>query len=395
MKVHFIQSGFRDQGGHFLLEARAWLEAVEEAGLKWQGYAHRDLALETAKACQVVPLFPYDPLQQIDPDPVSRELTDLLYLSEQFASAATLMQGVTAEDLVIVEFATQREIYGVSRWLRQVPASMRPHVAILVHVPDDSWSIDATRTKFNANVGAWRFAINQLKVTLPVSKMHVAAIDARLAELLASALSLPIAVTPLVSWFDPVALANPPPKRFDLLFAGGMRIDKGSNLVAGVVHALAAEHLPIRIAIQVSSAEEIGPFKEQLPLASSLSVDVIAGPLSPERYIERLTASRIVVLPYDAAKYAVRGSGIAAEAFGYGIPVVAPANTWIADRLAEQWGSGVTFSEHSPRNICRACVVALDQAHILEPAAQAHAPRWRSQQSAGVGLRRLRDQFGI
>ncbi len=395
MKVHFIQSGFRDQGGHYLLETRSWYEAVSQAGLSWQGFAHRNLDAALARTAHVIPLFPFEPSDQIDPDPISRDITDLLYLSEQFSSAASLIQDVDGGDLVIVEFATEREIYGVARWLRQLPAAVRPHVAFLVHLPGRHWTVDATRTRFNAEIGAWRFAINQLKVSLPAQKIHVAAIDPRLAELLATALDLPVSVTPLVSWFDEGLVNDPPIKRYDFLFAGSRRIDKGADLVMSVIDALAAERFPMRIAMQVGSQQEAAAVRQALPAMPDFVVDVAVGPLDTDQYIERLISSRIVVLPYVAASYAMRGSGIAGEAFGYGLPVVVPQGTWMSDRLAEQWGAGATFSEHTPLNICKACVAALDQAHILEPAARAHAPRWRAEQSASIALQRLRNYFGV
>jgi glycosyltransferase involved in cell wall biosynthesis len=111
--------------------------------------------------------------------------------------------------------------------------------------------------------------------------------------------------------------------------------------------------------------------------------------------MERLTQSRVVVLPYVASSYAMRGSGIAAEAFGYGLPVVAPAQSWISDRLAEGYGAGITFEPLTAESVTSAALSALSQHQQLASSAQRSASRWRDENSAAIALQRLRRALSI
>ncbi len=397
MKVFFIQSGFVSQGGHHLLETRAWREAIAKAGLKWRGYANGALDRSIAEDEQVTPLFPHAPQAVIDADPMSRPITDLLYLSEQFASAAALMPDVTADDLVVVEFATCNEIYALARWLSTVAAARRPRLAIVVHIPDPEWIYNRLDDTFSGSIALWRFAINQLKVVLGRERIYLAAIDARLARFLKVFLDIPVDTTPLVSYFDDAVLSQPFNKRFDLLFAGGMRTEKGAPLLLDILSRFEqlARDTPLRIAVQLGSSTDAEIARAAFAGAGNVVLDVVAGALSPSSYIERLTQSRVAVLPYQASAYAMRASGIAAEAFGYGIPVVAPANSWMSDRLAEGYGAGLTFDPLSVEGVASSALSALRQLEPLAVRARSSAARWRDDHSARVALQRIRQALAI
>ena len=397
MKVFFIQSGFASQDGHYLLETRAWREAVLAEGLQWHGYANGALERDLAATEAVTPLFPHATQAVIDPDAVSRPITDLLYLSEQFASAAALMQDVEAGDLVIVQFATANEMYGLARWLNSIAQARRPRVAVLFHVPDPAWSYSRHDHAFSGSITLWRFAINQLRVALGAERIYLAAIDRRLAEFLKRFLNLPVDVTPLVSYFDAAVLNSPVNRRFDLLFAGGLRLEKGAPLLEQIIDRF--EQQPrdrqLRIGLQLGSKADAAVAEATFRDSSNVQLDIAVGPLAPELYTERLTQSRVVVLPYLASWYAMRGSGVAAEAFGYGIPVVVPADTWMSDRLQEGHGAGITFEPLSAESVTSAALSALRQHEQLVSTARSNAPSWREQNSAATALQRIRKALSI
>ena len=397
MKVFFIQSGFVSQGGHYLLETRAWREAVLADGLAWHGYANGALDRNLAEQEQVTPLFPHPTQAVIDPDSVSRPITDLLYLSEQFASAAALMPEVAADSLVIVQFATCNEIYALARWLNGVPLARRPRVALLFHIPDPDWNYSRHNDTFSGSIALWRFAINQLKVALPRDRIYLAAIDARLARFLSTFLEMPVDVTPLVVYFDGALLSKPFNKRFDVLFAGGLRVEKGAPLLMKIIELFEQQprDTPLRIALQLDTLADANIAHAAFGGASNVLLDVVSEPLSASAYLERLTASRVAVLPYQASAYAMRGSGVAAEAFGYGIPVVAPTNSWISDRLADGYGAGIGFDSLSAENVSSATLSALRQLQPLAASARNSAGQWRDDHNATLALRRIRHALSI
>jgi hypothetical protein len=235
MKIFFVQHGLKNYGGHFLHHTRAWRNAVLAAGFEWRGLGNQSLPPSLATALSVVPLFPHVPHAEIDPDPLSREITDLLYLSEQFASALSLVTDIGAEDLVVVDFASDREMYGVARWLRQMPSERRPRVAFIVHIPDANWTTDADRRDLSGRIAHWRFAINQLRASVPTSRMFVGAIDSRLAGFLSTILGIKALVTPLISMFEADLATAPLAPQHDLLLAGGWRSEKGANIVSDIL----------------------------------------------------------------------------------------------------------------------------------------------------------------
>jgi glycosyltransferase involved in cell wall biosynthesis len=395
VKVFFVQSGFENEGGHFLLETRAWRRAVEADGLQWRGFGHARLNAQTASAAGVTALFPYAPKSVIDADPLSREITDLLYFSEHFANAAVLMSEIGANDLAVIEFADAALIYGCARWLRQLPQERRPYLAVIVHVPDDAWQVDRAKNELSGPIATWRFAINQLKAVLPANKFTIAAIDARLAHFLSNILQHPVKTTPLVSWFDPNVLNDSVDASYDVLIAGGMRLDKGSDLVVAVLQALREDGAAHRISLQVDGADHARILTERIGPPGQMKIDVAVGPLSDVDYIARLSQSKVVLLPYRAEKYAVRGSGVAAEAFGYGVPIVAPANSWMSDRLGEGCGSGSAFHHFEPRHIAEAARTVLANWDAFHQSAKKAAPSWRQNNSAEVALRKIRDTLSI
>lgn len=395
MKVFFVQHGLKNYSGHYLLATRAWRNAVLSAGLEWRGYAHQALPVSLATALDVVPLFPYVPYLDVDPDPLSREITDLLYLSEQFANALSLLTDAGPEDLVVVDFASEREIYGMARWVRQLPADRRPKVAFLVHIPDANWTTDADRRDLTGRIAHWRFSINQLRASLPVSNIFVAAIDSRLAGFLTTILDLTTHVTPLVSMFEPDLAELPLTPEHDVLLAGGWRSEKGTNILADILLGLKRSGRALRVAVQVDSEERkqdiLGPFMESGPFL----LDVTVGSLSPADYLRRLCKTRLILLPYVAKMYALRGSGIAAEAFTYGIPVVAPAKTWMADRIEDRSGAGALFYQWHPLSIVATTLRALDEMTRLTEEARTRAPRWRERNCADAALRGVRTALEI
>ncbi len=386
MKIHFCQHGLRGYGGHYLSATRAWRAAVEAAGLTWRGYAHQSLPAALAAALDVVPLFAYLPYAEVDPDPISREITDLLYLSEQFGKALALVKDVAAEDIVVVDFCSEREIYGVARWLRMLPADKRPRVAACIHMPDASWTTDADRRDLSGRIAHWRFAINQLRASIPAQRIVIGATDPRLATFLTTILGMPTRVIVDVRVFDPDLIAIKSPAEFDVIIAGGWRSEKGAELISEVLLGLKRSGRAMRVAVQVDTDERARLLLDTLKPGGGFSLDLVTEDLPPADYFRRLCKSRLVLLAYAAKMYALRCSGIANEAWGYGIPVIAPAKTWMSDRIEDETGTGALFYQFHPLSIVATTLRALDEVEKLGADARARAPGWRERHGGAAAL---------
>ena len=109
-------------------------------------------------------------------------------------------------------------------------------------------------------------------------------------------------------------------------------------------------------------------------------VTLITEPLQPKDYYRLLADADIVVLPYDADRYAARSSGVLSEALSAGKVVVAPSGTWMADQL--DWARGRTFTD--PLSLSAAVASAVDHFDALSTAATVYARRWRHKHSPEV-----------
>src|SRR5262249_19815557 len=76
----------------------------------------------------------------------------------------------------------------------------------------------------------------------------------------------------------------------------------------------------------------------------------VHGPLEPDEYYGIISRADIVLLPYDRDHYHAGSSGTLAEAIAAGKPVVAPADTWLAQQMPP--GGGEAFIDESSFRDC-------------------------------------------
>ncbi len=105
-------------------------------------------------------------------------------------------------------------------------------------------------------------------------------------------------------------------------------------------------------------------------------VDIRRGVLSDEAYVDLLSRTDLLLLPYDPQSYGARGSAMSHEARWMGIPIVAPADCAFAWPAFEE-GHGVAMSRYSPDGLAEATVDALSRLDALKAQAAAAAAATR------------------
>ncbi len=120
-----------------------------------------------------------------------------------------------------------------------------------------------------------------------------------------------------------------------------------------------------------SDAEEDGWILDHLGKLGP-RVDIRRGVLSDAEYVDLLSRTDLLLLPYDPEAYRARGSALCNEARRMGIPIVAPAECAFAWRAFEE-GHGVPMSRYSPRGLTEATVDALGRLDVLKAHASAVA----------------------
>jgi glycosyltransferase involved in cell wall biosynthesis len=155
---------------------------------------------------------------------------------------------------------------------------------------------------------------------------------------------------------------------------------------------MAQQRPDIRFFVQVRQAGEADVLRRQLQNAAPAArLDVQVGPLPTEGYVGQLLRSDIAFLPYSWQRYAIRTSGVFAEAAACGLPVVVPDNTWMSDQLAQGHGAGETFAEWTPQAMTGALLRAAERIAALHQQALVCSTAWRSAQSIHAYLPRVLD----
>jgi len=134
------------------------------------------------------------------------------------------------------------------------------------------------------------------------------------------------------------------PTRMDVSFLGAPRVEKGfcelPSLVARLPRTIGGR--TIRAAIQVTrvcrdprvraTVAELRRLKDSLP---SGHLELLESPAPLSVYYEWVRTSGVIALPYISEKYNASTSGVFIEAISLGVPVLAPANSWMSDVISE------------------------------------------------------------
>jgi len=137
-----------------------------------------------------------------------------------------------------------------------------------------------------------------------------------------------------------------------LAYLGEARDEKGFPWLPDLAAALLHEYLRpgrARLLVQanVSRPQENPKSVEALERLRAFSpgeVELFAthAPLSPREYYRMASRADVVLLPYVGARYRTATAGVLAEALALGVPVVVPADTWMARQVPA--GGGRTFA---------------------------------------------------
>ena len=163
-----------------------------------------------------------------------------------------------------------------------------------------------------------------------------------------------------------------------LVYLGNARGEKGFHLLADMVDALSERYFDsgaVRLVAQSNIPESLNEgaiiaARARLAARPDAEVRLLGEPLSVAAFQDLLFSADIVLLPYEAAAYRRRSSGILVQAAVTGKPVVVPADTWLADAAPE--GTAVTFA--TPAAFTEAVRTAIERVEALSTAARGSAP---------------------
>lgn len=409
MQIYLLQHMLGSSFGHWDDETVGWLMAAREAGIGLKVFASQSIKPDMAKRLgargvyaltrEIIDRFGVPSRYAKTPDPHCQHLIDFMSASESFRRACRAIEaeGIGAQDLLAVPFATINHVHGVALWLESVPVARRPVVLFNFVEPHEAWRIQDDRDGIKGDFALSRYAGLRLRSTQPAQRILFTAADPRLCALVREALGISCHLAPVLMHYGQAALpASPAPPDADeglrIGVMGDFRQEKGREHVIAALRSFVQQRPGSRVFVQVRNEEEAASVRSGL-LAHDpdLKLKVQVGPMPRQQYMTQLQRSDLIVLPYDWKRYAIRTSGVFAEAAACGVPVVAPANTWMSDQLEVGHGAGEIFTEWSPAAIAAAMVKAYDRIGEFKQRAKSNSETWRQNQSIRAYLARVMD----
>lgn len=347
MRLYILQNGLKDRHSHYLDETIAWRSAVNNLNFEWSCYAHHQLPAELEKITAAKPVFRIQPDVIIEKDPQLREISDFLDIAMSFAADCRKIfcGDIRSTDIILIPYATEKEILGLALWLNQIEKSHRPKIAFIVHRPEFSWQISPDRKNCKGDFRYWRYAMNRL-VTASSGRILAASTNPRLADLLTSGTKqkfYPIGMPT----FDTSSPPSPAPtKDIDLGMVGEFRSERGSDFIAQTLIESAIAMPETRYLVQVKTLQQAEKLQAEFAEAGRKdSLKVAVGDIDSARFLFNLRRCRWLVAPYHPERYRMRSSGVFSQAAGYGIPMLVPEGTWLADRVVEGTARGKLVKE--------------------------------------------------
>ena len=260
-------------------------------------------------------------------------------------------------------------IRGVGWWLAEQPPERRPNVFFRI-IGDELTDLETGR--FKPRAAFYRLACADLRtrpgqervfflVNSTAKARSVSRVCGRRPFMMqhhfgrAVAVPAPVPVTPIV-----YVHLNPRSGRLAANLGDIIR-----RVVATEPSVKFLMRVPVELSETIAAPEpDIGACVEILPAEQSTA-----------DYLANLARCSMVLLAYEAQPYKALTSGVFTEAASLGKPIVVPAGTWMAEKIAEGYGVGMAFEDPAAGSVADVLLHALRSSDRLGAAAREIAPR--------------------
>ena len=163
------------------------------------------------------------------------------------------------------------------------------------------------------------------------------------------------------------------PEAPTLTFMGYAKPEKGFDRLPEIIRNLQSQRPELRFVVQLMGHDEalIGSVRRALTELGD-GIEMIEGAIAPNRMVEVMSRTDLMLLPYDAATYRSRGSAIFTECKLIGVPMLVPRGSAVGEEAVRK-GFGHAFEAWEASAIADAALVALDEITNLEHAAAEEA----------------------
>jgi glycosyltransferase involved in cell wall biosynthesis len=282
-------------------------------------------------------------------------------------------------DCVLITVSTQVEAHALTRWLAELPSQRKPWVVILFL--SDRWNRSG-QPEYERQIAEFRklrAAISSLSAADAARMIFFTVTDALAAEL-TGLLGTAVRVAPMpLAYPEPLvtAAAKLPSARPRVAVLGGMRAEKGSHLIPGIIRAC-RERVPVDFLVQLANntltADEVNRLAR---IADEPHVTVIDRPMTRPEYYSAVASADLGLFPYEVIPYRRRTSGVFGEMVALAKPVVATRGTWLAEQIDAGRAAGTIFNDLEPGSIADAIATSASELEPLTRSAQALSSEWR------------------
>jgi len=364
--------------GHHLWEPKLLTEELRHRRIETRLLGHTSIRGEDFPDARVIPVFPMHHEASLSSDREWGYLENFVVHNLSYEKALRgVDRAVFGNALTLFLNVSERHLLGAVRWLARFDESARPKVAMILK-GQFNWSAKNPGLEMYRKI--WAGCLPSVKHDIKLcsrSEMNAQKYEQILGmrpHVLPSALGptereIKNSQERIGSRTGPMVVS----------FLAGARHERGAALVPDVVKQCAP--LGVRFLIQVTDPigieTEIASLKS---LRDRPEVQFHDGMLSRGDYNDWIAQS-VVLLPYSAARYQSRSSGVYLEAKCFGAPVIVPAGTWMAEDVS-RLGNGLVFQEYSAASIADCVARAQAELTTLRERAAACAADYRRHQGA-------------
>jgi hypothetical protein len=406
MLMFLFQQHLRGRAGHPHQETLGWIEACARRDVGLAVFSHREATAPVIAETGAIPVFGltveditrFCRLEQFGDlsDPHLQTLTEFMARGRGVTRGCAQAWASQARrpDLVVFPWAGASVMNGAAEWLADLAPEARPALVFNILGPEPGWVVDRQTLTAHGEFNLFRFAARRLAALAAPGRLLFTATDPRLSLLIAEIGQVDCRPAPLPQFYggEAAAAARPAAAGPVIGLLGTARAEQGGDLTADIADAVCAADPGARFLLQAPDKAAGLERAEQLRARGGhIRAEVVVGPLPRDAYLRQLLDCDLMLLPYSASGYAMRASGVFADALAMGVPVVVPAHTWMADRLGEGWGAGEVSAASDAADIQAAIHRALAHLPALKARAAERQSAWRAAQSVSAYLDLLLD----
>jgi hypothetical protein len=179
-------------------------------------------------------------------------------------------------------------------------------------------------------------------------------------------------------------------ERVTISFLGHARPETGVNILPAIIGRIAATKPNTRFRVQLNTELNDGIVTVLDELRSvEADLTILEGRLGQAQFDAELDRTDILLLPYDASSYKMRGSGMFAEGIVRRRAIVVPGGTWMAEEARRSGAAVAAASGPTGADFARATLQLIEAGKALVQPSYEAAVAWASDRTVATYLDRL------